>query len=329
MTGATGFIGGALARRLAADGHEVIALVRNPDAAGALAGAGVRLHPGDITDKSSMRGGMREADGVFHLAGWYKIGVRDLRPGLRINVDGTRNVLELAGELAVPRIVYTSTLGVFSDTGGRVVDETYRHDGPWLSEYDRTKWLAHYEVAEPMMRAGLPAVIVQPGVVYGPGDTSAMHSTIVQYLRRRLPVLPRRTGYCWGHVDDTVDGHVMAMVKGRPGESYIVAGPRHTLIEALAIAEEITGIPAPRWHVSPEVMRALGGLLQAVGRADAAEILRVGAGVTYWGSSARAERELRFHARSLRDGFRDTLAHEMRLLGIAGQETPAGGRTGR
>jgi nucleoside-diphosphate-sugar epimerase len=314
VTGATGFIGGRLARRLAADGHDVIALVRNPSAAHHLAAGGVRLHTGDITDPASMREGMRGADGVFHVAGWYKIGVRDASPGMRINVDGTRNVLELARDLAVPKTVYTSTLGVFSDTRGRIVDETYRHDGPWLSEYDRTKWLAHYDVAEPMMRAGLPAVIVQPGVVYGPGDTSPMHSTIVQYLRRRLPALPAQTGYCWGHVDDTVDGHVLAMERGRLGESYIIAGPPHTLIDAFAIAEEATGIPAPRWHVSPSFIRGLARLLTALGRHPAAEMLGVAAGVTYWGSSAKAERELGFHARPLREGFGETLAHELRPL---------------
>ncbi|HEV8355119.1 MAG TPA: NAD-dependent epimerase/dehydratase family protein [bacterium] len=329
VTGATGFIGGRLARRLAADGHEVTALVRNPAAASGLAATGTRLHPGDITDRASMADGMRGADGVFHVAGWYKIGVRDPSPGIRINVDGTRNVLEMARDLGIPKTVYTSTLAVFSDTGGRVVDETYRHDGPWLSEYDRTKWLAHYEVAEPMVQAGLPLVVVQPGIVYGPGDTSTMRATLIRYLARRLPVIPKDTGYCWGHVDDTVGGHVRAMEMGRTGESYIIAGPPHTLIDALAIAEEVTGISAPRWHVSPSVMRALSGFLQMAGRADFAEVLRVAAGVTYWGSSAKAEREFGFHTRSLREGFRDTLAHEMRMLGIAQQESPAGRRTGR
>lgn len=316
VTGATGFIGGRLARRLAAEGHEVIALVRAPGAAGDLTATGIRLHAGDITDPSSMRQGMAGAAGVFHVAGWYKVGVRDPASAVRINVDGTRNVLALAGELGVPKIVYTSTLGVFSDTGGRVVDETYRHDGPWLSEYDRTKWMAHYEVAEPMMRAGLPAVIVQPGIVYGPRDPSPMGATIRRFLRRRLPVVPTRTGYCWGHLDDTVDGHILAMEKGRIGESYIIAGPPHTLIDALVIVEDITGVHAPRWHLSPAAMLSLAVLARAIGQHAAAEVLRVGAGVTYWGSSEKAGRELGFHARPLRDGFSETLPEEMRILGL-------------
>ncbi len=322
VTGATGFVGGRVARQLVQDGHEVIALVRTPSKAQDLVDAGIRVHAGDITDKESMRAPMTGADGVFHIAGWYKIGARDKRPGERINVQGTRNVLELMRELGIPKGVYTSTLTVFSDTHGQIVDETYRHDGPWLSEYDRTKWVAHYEVAEPMMRAGLPLVIVQPGLVYGPGDTSLIHDALVQYLRRRLPVAPRGTAYCWGHVKDTARGHILAMERGRPGESYIIAGPVHTFVEALAIAERITGVPAPRIHPSPVVMRLLAAALGLVGaviplpEAYTAEGIRSGGGVTYLGTSAKARRELGFSARPLEEGLRETLRYEMAALGM-------------
>ncbi len=158
VTGATGFVGGQVARQLAADGHQVIALVRNSANAKDLADLGVTLAKGDVTDKASMRAPMMGVDGVFHIAGWYKIGVRDKSDGQKINVDGTRNVLELMKELGIPKGVYTSTVAVFSDTHGQIPDETYRYDGPHLSEYDRTKWLAHYEVADPMIKAGLPLV---------------------------------------------------------------------------------------------------------------------------------------------------------------------------
>src|SRR5271169_3132545 len=144
VTGATGFIGGSVVRQLLAAGHQVSALVRRPSSATDLAALGVALYPGDVTDRPSLREPMRGVDGVFHLAGWYKVGARDRSPGERINVAGTRHVLESMAEAGVPRGVYTSTLAVFSDTGGRLVDETYRHAGPWLSEYDRTKWVAHY-----------------------------------------------------------------------------------------------------------------------------------------------------------------------------------------
>src|SRR6266511_2061404 len=105
---------------------------------------------------------LHDALPIFHLAAWYKIGARASERGdaERTNVEGTRHVLELMRELHVPKGVYTSTVAVFSDTHGWVGDESYRFDGSWLSEYDRTKWTAHYQVALPMIRDGLPLVIV-------------------------------------------------------------------------------------------------------------------------------------------------------------------------
>jgi nucleoside-diphosphate-sugar epimerase len=322
LTGATGFIGGRIARQLIDAGHQVAAIARTPSKAQHLVDLGVEVHPGDITDASSMRGPMTGADGVFHVAAWYKVGARDTRMAESINVGGTRNVLELMEELAIPKGVYTSTLAVSSDTRGRVVDETYRHYGPWLSEYDRTKWMAQYQVAEPMIAAGLPLVIVQPGLVYGPGDSGVTHSTLVDYLQRRLPVTPRGTAFCWGHVEDTARGHILAMERGVPGERYIISGPVHTLTEGLAIAEQITGIPAPRLHPSPRTMRTLAAIMGLVGRIVplpemfAAETLRVAAGVTYLGSNAKATRELGFRARPLDEGLRETLVYEMRRLAM-------------
>ena len=324
VTGATGFIGGRLVRRLHAAGHEVRALVRRPSQASDLAALGVAVHAGDITDKESMRAAMRGSDGVFHLAAWYRTGARvsERRAAEHINVDGTRNVLELMRELGVPKGVYTSTIAVFGDTEGWVGDESYRHAGPWITEYDRTKWKAHYEVAVPMSQAGLPLVIVQPGVVYGPGDTSMIGALLRQYLRRRLPIRPHGAAFCWGHVDDTAHGHVLAMDRGRPGESYILAGPPHTLEEALEIAEEITGIRPPRLRPPAMVLRAMAVLASAVETVVAlpptyaAETLRIAAGVTYLASSEKAQQELGFRTRALEEGLRETLLQEMAALGI-------------
>src|SRR5512143_4116772 len=162
VTGATGFIGGAVARRLREAGHQVRALVRDPEKAGSLRQSGIHVFRGDVTDKESMRPGMQGVDGVFHVAGWYKIGTRDKSGGERINIQGTRNVLELMQELQIPKGVYTSTLGVNSDTDGKLVDETYRFNGKHVTEYDRTKAVAH-EIADEFIREGVRLNIVMPG----------------------------------------------------------------------------------------------------------------------------------------------------------------------
>ncbi|MDC4203018.1 MAG: NAD-dependent epimerase/dehydratase family protein [Candidatus Manganitrophus sp.] len=322
ITGATGFVGGAIARQLAAAGHQVTALVRRPAQAHDLARLGIALHPGDITDKESMRTPMTGADGIFHVAGWYKIGSKTPVLGKKINVDGTRNVLELMRELRIPRGVYTSTLLVFSDTRGKLVDEATHYEGPWLSEYERTKWMAHTQIAEPMMKEGLPLMMTLPGLVYGPGDTSSVRNLLIQYLKGQLPISPQKTAYAWGHIEDIAKGHLLAMEKGRPGESYILAGPIHTLQEALAIAEQITGIKAPRLHPSPALLRGLSQIVRwlepilPLPEFYRSESIRAIAGVTYIGSSKKAQRELGFTARPLEEGLCETLLHEMRLLGI-------------
>lgn len=326
VTGATGFIGGRLARRLIDSSHEVVTIARTPSKATHLTEIGVEVHPGDITDKDSLRAPMRDVDGVFHLAAWYKVGARDKRPAQAINVDGTRNVLELMRDLAINKGVYTSTLAVNSDTHGELVDEHYVYNGPHLSEYDRTKWEAHYHVAEPMIDKGLPLVMVMPGLVYGVGDTSPLHQTLVQYLQQTLPLVPLKTAFTWAHVDDVVRGHILAMERGVPGETYIIAGPPHTLLEALEIAERITGIPVPKRKVSPGMMKLMAGVMGVVERVMpvsemfASETLRVNAGVTYIGSNEKAKQELGYNPRSLEQGFRHLLPIEMERLGIGGAE---------
>ena len=324
VTGATGFIGGRVVRQLRAAGHDVVALVRTPAKAKDLTALGVSLHPGDVTDPQSMRAAMQGVDGVFHLAAWYRIGARasERRDADRINVQGTRNVLELMRDLRIPKGVYTSTLAVFGDTEGWVGDESYRFTGPFLSVYDRSKWQAHYEVAVPMIQAGLPLVIVQPGVVYGPGDPSVIGTLLRQYLRRTLPIRPHGAAFCWGHVDDTARAHLLAMEKGRPGESYIVAGPPHTLEEALEMAEEITGIRPPWLRPPAVVLRTLAVLASAIERVVplpqtySGETLRIAAGATYLASSEKAQRELGFRTRPLEDGLRETLLSEMAAMGM-------------
>ncbi len=330
VTGATGFIGGRLACQLLEAGHEVVTVARTPGKATDLVALGVSVHKGDITDKESLRSPMKGVDGVFHVAAWYRVGARDKSPAEHINVQGTRNVFEVMSDLGIEKGVYTSTLAVFSNTRGHLVDENYRYDGPHLSEYDRTKWAAHYEVALPMIEQGLPLVIVQPGVVYGPGDTSQTHGLWVNYLRRRLLSIPAGAAYCWGHVEDTARGHVLAMERGEPGESYIIAGPAHTIKEALDIAETITGIPAPRLQLRPSVTRSAATLAALAERVVSLpdiytpEALRSSAGVTYIGSNKKARQELGFAPRALSDGLPEVLSYEMQRLGMSSNQSRGG-----
>lgn len=321
LTGATGFIGGRLAALLRRHGHEVVALARSPEKAGGLSAIGVTLAKGDITDPASVRAAMAGSDGVFHVAGWYKIGPgAKTDEGVKINVEGTRHVLEAMRDLQIPKGVYTSTLAVFSDTRGTLPDETFRYDGPHLSEYDRTKAAAH-EVAEELIQAGLPLVIVQPGLVYGPGDTSAAHDALVQFLTRKLPLVPTGAAYCWAHVDDIAQAHLLAMEKGTPGETYIIAGPPHTLEEALTLAATLTGIPLTKRRASPKLLNTLSGIMASledlklpVPDSFSSEYLRVSAGATYLGDNRKAKRALGYHPRPLEEGLKETLAWEQAQL---------------
>ena len=325
VTGSTGFIGGHVTRRLLERGDDVVAIVRDPARAADLAERGAELVQGDLTDKASMRAAFDGADALFHLAAWYELGVDDAERMELVNVGGTRNVLELMREFDLAKGVYTSSLAVFSDTGGRLVDESYRHDPSegFLSHYDRTKWQAHFEVAVPMIADGLPLVIVQPGLTYGPGDPSPVGDTLRSYLQRSLPMLVKGTGYCWGHVDDIAEGHLLALDRGEVGQSYIIAGPPHTLEEAFEIAERVTEIPPPSTRLPPWLVRAMAVALRPVHAVVGLkgeyhpERLRVVAGVTYYGDNAKARAVLGYAPRPLEEGMPQTLAAELERLGLA------------
>jgi len=320
VTGATGFVGSYLVKLLRSEGHEVVALVRNPEKATDLQAIGCTLAKGDVTDKGSMKQPMTGCDGIFHVAGWYKIGARRKyrNEGTRINVDGTRNVLELMQELGIKKGVYTSTLAVNSNTNGEEVDESYHFDGPHVTHYDFTKAEAH-KIALDFVKKGLPLVTVMPGLIYGPGDTSSVRTTLIQYLKGKLPMIPRKAAYSWAHVEDIAQAHYQAMLKGTVGASYIICGPSHTLVDAMGTAHRITGKRLPR-AVNPRLMSFLSKLMVVpnaifpIPPDYTPENLKMLAGVTYLGDNSKAKAELGFNPRSLKDGMSSTLWHEMRLL---------------
>jgi nucleoside-diphosphate-sugar epimerase len=307
LTGTTGFIGGHIAKQLRAVGHEVVALVRDPTKARNLSDLGIILTKGDVTDPTTISAPMTGCDGVFHVAGWYKVGGKLSTDGVKVNIEGTRNVLTAMQTLKIPRGIYTSTLAVFSDTHGAMPTEEHVFTGTHLSEYDRTKAEAH-KIAEEFVKNGLPLITVQPGLVYGPNDTSVAHDLLAAYLTGKLPLVPEQSAYCWAHVEDIARAHILAMEKGTPGESYIIAGPRHTLIEALAIAEGITKIPAPKRTASPQMLRTFSQIMGVLEKvfpvpvAYSSEYLRVSAGVTYLGDNTKAKNQLGYNPRPLIEG---------------------------
>ena len=318
VTGATGFLGGVLVRKLREQGHEVHASVRDPEKAQDLQTIGVKLFKGDVTDKESMREAMRGVDGIYHVAGWYKIGAKDKRDAERVNVQGTRNVLELMQQLNIPKGIYTSTCAVNSDTHGKVVDESYRFSGKHLSEYDRTKAAAH-KIAKEFIAKGLPLVIVMPGLIYGPGDTSSLRESIISHLQGQLPMMPAGAGNCPAHVEDVAQGHILAMEKGRIGESYIISGDRYLLADAFQLASQVSG-KRPPMVAPPQLMKIMSVLARPFDKvlppSYTSEGLRVIAGVTYMGDNSKARRELGYNPRPFREGWAETVRHEMKLLGM-------------
>jgi nucleoside-diphosphate-sugar epimerase len=309
VTGGTGFLGRHLVDELLAHGYDVTAVVRTMDRARSLP-ASLQLCPGDVTRRETLRARMRGVDVVFHLAAWYTVGVRpkDRERMYRVNVEGARETLELAAELGVPKIVYTSSVGVYGDTRGQVVDETYRADGlHFASEYERTKYLAHYEVAAPLQQRGAPVIIVCPGVVYGPGDTSQFAPLHRLYARRQLPfMLSPDTALTWAHVDDIAAGHRLAAEKGRAGETYVLAGPALTLSEFFQACERGTGLPAPSLWLPSSVARLLARALRQV-QPGWAEVMQNISGITYLARADKAKRELGWNPRPVEVGMAETV----------------------
>ena len=311
VTGATGFLGSHVTARLLDGGHQVTALVRTGAEAREIAAYGVRPHVGSVVDKETLRRGMRGVDGVFHVAG-SRVGFPDRKTAEAVNVDGTRHVFELVRELAIPKVVHTSTLSVLSDTHGEVVDETYHFTGKHVTDYDRVRARAHYEVALPMMQHGVPGVVLLPGAMYGPHDASVMAGMLGKYLLGKVHVVSAGAAYCWAHVADVAQAHVLAMEFGRPGEQYIVGGEPHTVRDVLSQAGGLVGRNRPPIPVPPSLVRPAAAVVRAAATIVplwrlVADRLRVAAGVTYLGTDAKARSELGFDPRPLSEGMPDAI----------------------
>lgn len=316
VTGGAGFLGSAVVRRLVSRGDTVVALARSEQGATTITRLGAVPVRGDITDARALDQLLNDVDFVFHVAGAYRIGIKESEHEemFKVNVDGTTIVLDAAIAAGARRIVYVSTVGVFGNTRGKVVDETYeRPDRDFLSYYDATKYMAH-RVAVRRQAAGAPVVIVQPGAIYGPGDHSELGAQIEQAARgrARIRAFPE-LGFTMSYVDDVAEGVLLAQEKGEDGQSYILGGEISRLGDIVDRVADLTGHKRARLKVPSPVFQAIEPLGPLVGRVTGTgpnlhEVIRASKGVTYWATSAKAERELGYAPRRLEQGLRDLLA---------------------
>jgi dihydroflavonol-4-reductase len=315
VTGGAGFVGGATVRRLLADGIEVIALDRDVSRTNSLADAGAVVVRDDLRDVARLAEQFRGADAVVHAAGSYRVGITVAeRPAMEeSNVGAAALVLDAAAASGIRHVIHVSTYGVFGDTGGRIVDETYRRDpaGGYLSWYDETKHRAHLD-AEGRRAAGLPLSIVLLGAAYGLGDTSGLGDQLRRAALGRLPAIGSPTlGVSWTHVDDLADGIARVLGHGQPGADWNLGGEIGTLRDGIVAACLASGRRPPRVVAPRNALLALGRLGPRVCAglgfpANLAEAVRSTDGITFWGTHAKAAQELGYAPRPMAEGFEAT-----------------------
>jgi len=228
ITGATGFIGTTLTQKLAEDGHNVHALYRSKEKAKIIEHRNVRLFKGDITDYKSVECAVRSCEAVFHMAAYARVWAKDSATFNRINVQGTVNVLDAAQKEGVKKIVFTSTAGVLGPSVNGIVTESTQRKISYFNEYEIAKAQAEEKISE-YIRKGLEIVVVNPTRVYGPGilsESNGITKMIKLYSKGKFRWIPGN-GESIGnyvYVDDVVEGHVLALEKGKSGERYILGG---------------------------------------------------------------------------------------------------------
>lgn len=322
VTGGTGFIGGEVVRQLRARGDDVVCLARSPEKAAKLADLGCEIASGDLGDDVAIRQGMEGCDAVVHAAAMYEVGIpAKQHPAMyEANVRGTERVLRAALEAKVPKVVYVSTVGVFGNTHRKVVDESYEHPGKeFTSYYEETKLEAHRIAKRMIAEESLPCVIVQPGGVYGPGDTSQVADLLEQFFAGRMPLLPfPELGICLTHVEDIAVGILLAIDKAAAGETYVISGPVTTMRDAIETVAGLTGRKAPKHAMPVPLMKAMTPIGPLVGKMlgqppNLRELISSADGVTFWASHEKASRDLGYSPRGMEEGLRQTLEADDRF----------------
>lgn len=253
VTGSTGYIGSWLVRKLAEEGHQIHALIRNPARAESIAHENITLFRGDIQDEYSVRKAMEGCDGVFHLAAFAKVWARDPKTFFDLNVVATNKILDAARDLGVKRTVVTSTAGVFGASLSGTITETSARDLDFFNEYESSKALSESKIKDYVIK-GLDVVIVSPTRVYGPflsGKTESVTMLIEKYLGGKWRFIPgdgKKIGN-YIFVDDVVNGHLLAMEKGKKGETYILGGVNHDYNDFFNTLKEISGVRKTMIHM--------------------------------------------------------------------------------
>ena len=315
VTGATGFVGSAVARALLARGHRVRVLARPTSDRRNLAGLAVEIAEGAMEDPGSLARAVAGCRYVYHVAADYRIWVPDPAPMFRANVDGTRDLLAAALNSGAERIVYTSsvaTLGLVP--GGSADEETRSSVDDMIGPYKRSKFMAE-EVARGFARErGLPVVIVNPSTPVGPGDIKPTPTgrLIVEAARGQMPAFVD-TGLNIVHVDDVAEGHLAAAEKGRIGERYILGGENMALAEILAEVAQAVGRRPPWLRVPHGVLFpvAIGAELAArvTGRDPFVTLdgVRMSRKKMYF-TSEKASHELGYAPRPAREAIADAVS---------------------
>jgi farnesol dehydrogenase len=316
ITGVSGYLGGRVAARVAEAGHEVRGFVRD-EARWADRPATAEAVPGDVEDASSLARAAAGCDAVVHCAGLVKPWAKDKSSFDRINVQGSRHVLD-AAQAAGARVIFTSSFIALGPTDGATFDEdTPRAAGAPHNDYERTK-LAADRIAREAGAAGYPIVRIYPGVVYGPGAITAGNHVVknlILHARGKVPGLlgggDRRMSLAF--VDDVTSGFVAALERAKDGSAYILGGENKTLVDLFAAFERETGIAPPKMKIPYAIARFAGRLerwraeLFGIEPQVTDEIVRIYA--REWAySSDRAEAELGYRITPLSQGVAQTVA---------------------
>ena len=278
--------------------------MRDPSRAAPLARAGATLVAGDLDDGRALRRGLDGADAAIHGAAMYAVGIpASRRPAMyAANVRGTQRALETGQAAGVPRVVYVSTCAIFGNTHGKIVDEAYARAGPYTSYYEETKVRAH-EIAQGLAAQGLGVVIVLPGGVYGPGDSSQLGGLMRRYVGSGLPLIAfADAGLNFVHVDDLASGSCWRWTAARrDGATSSAARTRASPTRSASWRES----PVAGHRASCRIGRSSSA---ARLRPETRELVTTSKGVTFWTSDARARAELGYLPRGLETGLTDTYA---------------------